>query len=225
MVGQRGFSFYEEEHLVHRSKSISGLIQIDKPVFRPGDLVKFRAIVLDTELKPPARIKSVNVTIQDPHQNKIRGWPAAKLYAGVFENDLQLAPAPLLGVWNITVQVGEEQLVFKTFEVKEYVLTSYDVQVMPSVMPLVEHQTLNLTIVANYHFGKPVQGVAKVELYLVDDTLDQKKELTMYGMGQVELRFNELLELYEDQQDVRVKLTFTEQHTSKFNVLRNVNDC
>ncbi|XP_040167714.1 CD109 antigen-like [Anopheles arabiensis] len=215
MVGQRGFSFHEEEHLVHRSKSISGLIQIDKPVFRPGDLVKFRAIVLDTELKPPARIKSVNVTIQDPHQNKIRGWPVAKLYAGVFENDLQLAPAPLLGVWNITVQVGEEQLVFKTFEVKEYVLTSYDVQVMPSVIPLVEHQTLNLTIVANYHFGKPVQGVAKVELYLVDDTLDQKKELTMYGMGQVELRFNELLELYEDQQDVRVKLTFTEQHTNR----------
>uniref|UniRef100_A0A182U5C8 TEP1-F n=1 Tax=Anopheles melas TaxID=34690 RepID=A0A182U5C8_9DIPT len=215
MVGQRGFSFHEEEHLVHRSKSISGLIQIDKPVFRPGDLVKFRAIVLDTELKPPVRIKSVNVTIQDPHQNKIRGWPAAKLYAGVFENDLQLAPAPLLGVWNITVQVGEEQLVFKTFEVKEYVLTSYDVQVMPSVIPLEEHQTLNLTIVANYHFGKPVQGVAKVELYLVDDTLDQKKELTMYGMGQMELIFNELLELYEDQQDVRVKLTFTEQHTNR----------
>uniref|UniRef100_A0A182P1U7 TEP1-F n=1 Tax=Anopheles epiroticus TaxID=199890 RepID=A0A182P1U7_9DIPT len=213
--GQRGFSFHKEAELVYLSKSISGLIQINKPVFKPGDTVKFRVIVLDTELKPPAGVKSVHVTISDPQNNVIRRWSTAKLYAGVFESDLQIAPTPMLGIWNILVQVEGEELVTKTFEVKEYVLSSFDLQVMPTAIPLEEHQALNLTIAANYHFGKPVQGVAKVELYLEDDKLDQKRELEMFGMGQVYLRFNGALELHYDQQDVQVKVTFTEQFTNR----------
>uniref|UniRef100_A0A182I5N3 TEP1-F n=1 Tax=Anopheles arabiensis TaxID=7173 RepID=A0A182I5N3_ANOAR len=210
--GQQGFSFHQEAELVYLSKSISGLIQVDKPVFNPGNTVNFRVIVLDTELKPPARVKSVHVTIEDPQRNVIRKWSTAKLYAGVFEGDLQIAPTPMLGIWNILVQVEGEELVSKTFEVKEYVLSTFDVQVMPSVIPLEEHQAVNLTIEAYYHFCKPVQGVAKVELYLDDDKLNQKKELTVYGMEQVELRFDNFA-LDADQQDVQVKVTFIEQYT------------
>nr|2PN5_A Chain A, Thioester-containing protein I [Anopheles gambiae] len=212
--GQRGFSFHKEAELVYLSKSISGLIQVDKPVFKPGDTVNFRVIVLDTELKPPARVKSVYVTIRDPQRNVIRKWSTAKLYAGVFESDLQIAPTPMLGVWNISVEVEGEELVSKTFEVKEYVLSTFDVQVMPSVIPLEEHQAVNLTIEANYHFGKPVQGVAKVELYLDDDKLKLKKELTVYGKGQVELRFDNFA-MDADQQDVPVKVSFVEQYTNR----------
>nr|Q9GYW4.1 RecName: Full=Thioester-containing protein 1 allele S1; Short=TEP1s; AltName: Full=TEP1-F; AltName: Full=Thioester-containing protein I; Contains: RecName: Full=Thioester-containing protein 1 N-terminal; Short=TEP1-N; Contains: RecName: Full=Thioester-containing protein 1 C-terminal; Short=TEP1-C; Flags: Precursor [Anopheles gambiae]AAG00600.1 thioester-containing protein I [Anopheles gambiae] len=212
--GQRGFSFHKEAELVYLSKSISGLIQVDKPVFKPGDTVNFRVILLDTELKPPARVKSVYVTIRDPQRNVIRKWSTAKLYAGVFESDLQIVPTPMLGVWNISVEVEGEELVSKTFEVKEYVLSTFDVQVMPSVIPLEEHQAVNLTIEANYHFGKPVQGVAKVELYLDDDKLNQKKELTVYGKGQVELRFDNFA-MDADQQDVRVKVSFIEQYTNR----------
>uniref|UniRef100_A0A8W7P8X5 TEP1-F n=1 Tax=Anopheles coluzzii TaxID=1518534 RepID=A0A8W7P8X5_ANOCL len=214
--GQRGFSFHKEAKLVYLSKSISGLIQVDKPVFKPGDTVNFRVIVLDTDLKPPARVKSVYVTIRDPQRNVIRKWPTAKLYTGVFEGDLQIAPTPMLGVWNILVQLEGEELVSKTFEVKEYVLSMFDVQVMPSVIPLKKHQALTiLTIEAYYHFGKPVQGVAKVELYLDDDKLDQQKEITVYGIGQVELRFADYFDVYEDQQDVRVKVSFIEQYTNR----------
>ena len=60
-----------------------------------------------------------------------------------------------------------------------------------------------------------MQGVAKVELYLDDDMIDQKKELTVYGTGQVELLFFDKFEMYVDQQDVRVKVTFIEHYTSK----------
>ncbi|XP_050079853.1 CD109 antigen-like [Anopheles maculipalpis] len=213
--GLRGFSFDDEEDLVFLNKSVSGLIQIDKPVYKPGDKVRFRVIVLDTELKPPARVKTIHVSIRDPQKNVVRKWSSAKLYAGVFESDLQIAPTPMLGVWNISVLVDGEELVSKTFEVKEYVLSSFDVEVIPSTIPLEEHQGLNLTVAANYHFGKPVKGVVKMELYLEDDKLDQKKELEIYGMGQVELRFTERLDLFEDQQDVRVNVTFLEQYTGR----------
>ncbi|XP_049293397.1 CD109 antigen-like [Anopheles funestus] len=212
--GQRGFSFHKEVDLVFLSKTISGLIQIDKPVFKPGDTVQFRVIVLDAELKPPSRVKTVYVTISDPQNNVVRKWSSARLYAGVFENNLQIAPTPMLGIWKISVSVDGEVLVSKTFEVKEYVLSSFDVEVVPTDVPLEEDQSLSLTIAANYHFGKPVKGHVKVELYLEDDKRDQVKEFDMSGIGQVNLRFNEELELFNDQQDVRVKTTFVEQFTN-----------
>ncbi|XP_052895818.1 thioester-containing protein 1 allele S3-like [Anopheles moucheti] len=213
--GQRGFSFHKDAELVHLSKTITGLIQIDKPVYKPGDTVKFRVIVLDSELKPPARVKSIQVTIRDPQTNEIRKWSTAKLYAGVFEGDLQIAPTPMLGIWNISVKLDGEELVSKTFEVKEYVLSSFDVDVVPSAVPLEDDRGLILTITANYHFGKPVKGLVKVELYLEDDRLDQKKEFEMFGMGQVELRFVGELVVHEFHQDVLVKTTFIEQHTNR----------
>ncbi|XP_050079852.1 CD109 antigen-like [Anopheles maculipalpis] len=213
--GQRGFSFHKEAELVYLNKIVSGLIQIDKPVYKPGDTVQFRVIVLDTELKPPARVKTIHVSIRDPQKNVVRKWSSAKLYAGVFESDLQIAPTPMLGVWNISVLVDGEELVSKTFEVKEYVLSSFEVEVIPSTIPLEEHQGLNLTVAANYHFGKPVKGVVKMELYLEDDKLDQKKELEIFGMGQVALRYAGHFEVHEDQQDVLVKTTFIEQYTNR----------
>uniref|UniRef100_A0A4Y0BF04 TEP1-F n=1 Tax=Anopheles funestus TaxID=62324 RepID=A0A4Y0BF04_ANOFN len=213
--GQRGFSFHKEADLVYLSKTVSGLIQIDKPVFKPGDTVQFRVIVLDTELKPSTRIKTVQVTIRDPQNNVVRQWSSARLYAGVFENNLQIAPTPMLGIWNISVLVDGEVLVSKTFEVKKYVLYSLDVEVVPTVIPLEKHQSLSLTIAANIHFGKPVKGHVKVELYLEDDKRDQVKEFDVYGMGQVNLHFIEVLRLYNNQQDVRVKTTFVEQFTNR----------
>uniref|UniRef100_A0A4Y0BED1 TEP1-F n=1 Tax=Anopheles funestus TaxID=62324 RepID=A0A4Y0BED1_ANOFN len=212
--GQRGFAFYKEATLVYLGKSESGLIQINKPAFKPGDTVQFRVIVLDTELKPPSRVKTVQVTIRDPQDKVVRTWHSAELYAGVFEKNLQIGRTPMLGMWSISVLVDGEVLESKTFEVKEYVLPSFDVEVVPTVIPLEEHQGLNLTITANYHVRKPVKGLAIVELYLEDDNLYQKTEFEMHGIVQVEMRFFRILERQDDQRDVRVKTTFIEQSSN-----------
>ncbi|XP_053668192.1 thioester-containing protein 1 allele S3-like [Anopheles marshallii] len=213
--GQGGFNFNEQVELVYLSKPMSGVIQTNKPAFAPGDTVKFRVIVLDTALKPPAQVKTVHVTVRDHDGNVIQNWPSAKLHAGVFESDLQIASAPVFGVWNISVQVDGEELVSKTFEVKEYVLPAFDLEVTPSVIPLEEHQGLNLTIAAHYQLRKPVIGLAKVEFYLEKDMLDQKKQIEVYGMGQVELQFVGYFKVKEDKRDVFVKTTFIEQHTNR----------
>ncbi|XP_049293398.1 CD109 antigen-like [Anopheles funestus] len=212
--GQRGFAFYKKATLVYLGKSESGLIQINKPAFKPGDTVQFRVIVLDTELKPPSRVKTVHVTICDPQNNVVRQWASAELHVGVFENNLQISPTPMLGIWNISVQLDGELLVSKTFEVKEYVLSSFDIEVVPTVIPLGEHQSLSLTITANYHVRKPVKGLAIVELYLEDDKLYQQKEFEIHGIRHVEMRFFRSLEMQDDQQDVRVKTTFIEQSSN-----------
>ncbi|XP_052896680.1 thioester-containing protein 1 allele S3-like [Anopheles moucheti] len=211
--GQRGFSFHKEAELVHLSKTITGLIQIDKPVYKPGDTVKFRVIVLDSELKPPARVKSIQVTIRDPQTNEIRKWSTP--YAGVFEGDLQIASTPTLGTWLISALVDEEVVASKTFKVKEYVLSSFDVEVIPSVVPLEKDQGLTLTIDANYHFGKPVKGIAKFKVYLINGILDRESVFEVYGKMQVQLQFKDYFEVHEDRQDVLVKTTFIEHATNR----------
>ncbi|XP_052888533.1 thioester-containing protein 1 allele S3-like [Anopheles moucheti] len=213
--GQSGFSFHEQADLVFLGKSVSGLIQTNKPVFTPGDTVKFRVIVLDSDLKPPELVKTVHVTIRDQDGNEIEKWPSAKLHAGVFENDLQLAPTAMSGMWNITVQMDGEELVSKPFEVKEYVLPSFDLEVLASVIPLEVHQGLNLTIAANNYRRKPVKGLVKVELYLEKDVLDQEIEFEMYGIKQMKLPFVDRFEVHEDQKDVLLKTTLIEQHTNR----------
>uniref|UniRef100_A0A3F2YVY5 TEP1-F n=1 Tax=Anopheles dirus TaxID=7168 RepID=A0A3F2YVY5_9DIPT len=213
--GTEGFSFHEEAELMHQSKSVSGLIQINKPVFKAGDTVQFRVIVLDTDLKPPTHVESIQVTIRDAQGNLIRKWSTAKLYAGVFDGDLPISSSPMFGTWSIAVQMDEEELVSKTFEVKEYVLSSFGLQVIQSGFPLEVQQCVNLTIVVKDHFGKLVRGSAKFELYLEEDTLDHNRSVELYGMEQVQLKFNKSFDVVDDASNVRVRVTFTEQYTNR----------
>uniref|UniRef100_A0A2M4B9M7 TEP1-F n=2 Tax=Anopheles marajoara TaxID=58244 RepID=A0A2M4B9M7_9DIPT len=213
--GVRGFVYNEEVDLEYISKSVSGLIQLSKPVYKPGDSVQFRVIVLDPDMKPPSVMKTVTVTVQDSFGNNIRKWSDAPLYNGVFEGQLDIAPSPLLGKYNVKVEANNEELVSKSFEVKEYVLSTFEVNVYPTVTPLEVHQALNLTIVANYYFGKPVIGKAKFQLYDEDDNLELSKEYDVNGMLQVHLPFTNNLILFGEQQDVRLNVTFTEQFTNR----------
>uniref|UniRef100_A0A182YIZ2 TEP1-F n=1 Tax=Anopheles stephensi TaxID=30069 RepID=A0A182YIZ2_ANOST len=213
--GQNGLKLHKEADLILLASSVSGLIQLNKPIFKPGDLVQFRAIVLDVDLKPPAGVKTVRVTVRDPPGNVIRRWDTAKLQAGVFEAELQVATVPLVGRYQISVMLGAHEIASKTFEVKEYVLSSFDVEIRPRAVPLERHQRLNLTLSAKYYVGKPVKGTATIELYLEDEKLDQRKVVAVYGLAQVELQFNDYLNVYEDSQDVRVNVAFTQDETSK----------
>ncbi|XP_049538667.1 LOW QUALITY PROTEIN: CD109 antigen-like [Anopheles darlingi] len=213
--GVRGFVYNEEVELEYLDKSISGLIQLSKPVYKPGDSVQFRVIVLDPDLKPPSGHKMVTVTVQDSNGNNIRKWSDAQLYNGVFEGQLDIAPSPLLGTYNIKVEANNKPLVSKTFEVKEYVLSTFEVDVFPTDVPLEEHQALNLTIVANYYIGKPVIGRVKVELYDEDNNLELSKEYDVNGKLEVHLPFTNELILFGEKQDVRVNVSFSEQYTNR----------
>ncbi|XP_049540007.1 CD109 antigen-like [Anopheles darlingi] len=209
-------TFSKTVDLGYQTKSISSFIHLSKPVYKPGDSVQFRVIVLDLDLKPPSGLKMITVTVQDTIGNNIRFWTDAKVNNGVFEGQLDIASSPLLGIYNIKVEANGEELVSKTFEVKEYVLSTFEINVRPTVVPLLEHQALILTIAANYYFGKPVIGSVKIDLY--DDenkSLYKLKQADLNGMLQVHLPFTEPLSIVELQQDVNVKVTFTERYTNR----------
>lgn len=61
--GLSGIDFQNERPLSFVSKNASILVQTDKAIYKPGDLVQFRILVLDLYLKPVSSAQLVNIFI------------------------------------------------------------------------------------------------------------------------------------------------------------------
>uniref|UniRef100_A0A182VVA5 TEP1-F n=1 Tax=Anopheles minimus TaxID=112268 RepID=A0A182VVA5_9DIPT len=178
--GPRGFSFHKKVELVLLDKSVSGLIQIKNRMYIPGETVQFRVVASDSELKPPAWIKTIHVKIHNPSGHVIRKWSSAKLNTGVFENDLKIEATPQLGMWKISVLIDEEELVSKTFEVREAVLPSFELEVVPSTVPLAEHNGLTLTIAAYCQLDRIVVEESQNTVYKYRYRVELIKDIPYY---------------------------------------------
>uniref|UniRef100_A0A182T997 TEP1-F n=1 Tax=Anopheles maculatus TaxID=74869 RepID=A0A182T997_9DIPT len=103
--GLSGLTFKNETDLEYQQKSFSVFVQTDKSIYKPGDTVRFRVLVLDPNTKPLPKADSISVHINDAKANRIKQWKEGKLVKGVFESELTLSTAPVLGAWTINVNV------------------------------------------------------------------------------------------------------------------------
>lgn len=104
----RAFSFDHRVELIFEPKTMSVFIQTDKPVYTPGDVVRYRVVVVDADTRPVTSIRTVSIALDDSQENSIRKWPFARLNKGVFESRVQLASSPALGNWTLTVTASED---------------------------------------------------------------------------------------------------------------------
>lgn len=124
--GTSGVRFYKETELIVNTKRHVMLIQTDKALYKPGDTLKFRVLVLDSNTKPIDRSGGLHIRVLDGRSNVIKRWTNATLHSGVFFEDLQLSDYPVLGKWAIEVEMMGETI-RRTFEVAEFVLTKFEV--------------------------------------------------------------------------------------------------
>ena len=96
-------SFYEVQELIFEKRQFSIFIQTDKPIYKAGDLMRFRAFSLDSETRP-FNVDSAVVTILDPNNVKIKTFTNVTFVKGKYENSLQLSNEPTLGDWRIKVE-------------------------------------------------------------------------------------------------------------------------
>ncbi|XP_035787031.1 CD109 antigen-like [Anopheles albimanus] len=212
--GILGFNISTKKNLEFRGSSLSGLIQLSKPVCMPGDKLQFRVIVVNVDLKPPLPHEAmVSVYVQDPDRNVIHEWSNVSLYSGVFENQIAISTIPLAGTYIIEVTVNGKYLVSNSFQVTVDDLNSIDLNIYPTIVPLREHQALNLTIDIKNIFGKSVSGRVKIDLFLEEDELDSSWNDDVNGLRQVYLRFARYLDISGPEHDVTIVGTFTAPST------------
>ncbi|KFB45692.1 hypothetical protein ZHAS_00013656 [Anopheles sinensis] len=213
--GNRGFSYHEDVTVVVSDKTFSGLIQLNKPVYRPGETVNFRVIVLNSELKPPTEIPDISIKIKSPSNLAVKELYDIPLKQGVFEECFLIAPDPIIGTYTLDVEVDDYKLVSKTFEVKEYVLSGLNVNLSPSRVPLEEHQSVDLTVSATNVLGQPVSGTISIALFKPEERSSLGKTTKeVHGMLKLTMPLNNLF-IYETSQQIYANYTFVEQYTNR----------
>ncbi|RWS07950.1 CD109 antigen-like protein, partial [Dinothrombium tinctorium] len=156
VVGSGGLSFRNETRISFEQKSYSVFIQTDKAIYKPGQTVKFRAVIVNPSLIPTVT-GAVDAYILDSKGNRVRQWNRIFSSRGVISQEFQLSNNTLLGDWTIVVDVLDQKFK-KSFTIAEYVLPTFDVEVILPSYATYNNSDVVVRVKTAYTYGKPVKG-------------------------------------------------------------------
>ncbi|XP_070504782.1 uncharacterized protein [Chironomus tepperi] len=193
-------------------------IQFNKPIYKPGDVVQFRIIVVDKQLIP-YQMNNINITITDPYDRPMYEFGDLEdMNLGTYISTFNLSDHTLLGDWKMTVIV-EKQTKYqasKIFPVQKYVLPLFALKVDTSSKHYLKNHKLIISFGAKYSFGEYVAGNAVLTIY---DTSDNAVCFTrnypgITGIHTVTLNIREDLKVYlASVMNFKATVTFTEPET------------
>lgn len=181
-----------------KAKNFITLIQTDKPIYKPGDKVRFRTLILDHETIP-YNYQTITVKIIDGNENVLRTFSESKQSKfSMFEESYNLPDEPSLGKWTLSVFVDDDkQGSNKTFLVKDF--TPPPFKVFIETKPRVAFETYNpkieLEVYAKYPFDTMVQGTANISArtffaHNPDVTLTTGNRQVLVESGSTIVQFN-----------------------------------
>ncbi|XP_062137544.1 thioester-containing protein 1 allele R1 [Drosophila sulfurigaster albostrigata] len=162
--GLSGIIFTNETQLHFENKQHTVLVQTDKAIYKPGDLVQYRVLLLDPNLKPARGYGRVHLEIRDSDNNLIRSYKDIRLTNAIYSNELQLADYPRFGDWSIVVDVAEQQH-RQTFEVLDHILPKFVVDIDTPRKAIYKDGKIAATVRAHYAYGQPIVGEATLSIY------------------------------------------------------------
>uniref|UniRef100_H3DL28 Complement component c3a, duplicate 5 n=1 Tax=Tetraodon nigroviridis TaxID=99883 RepID=H3DL28_TETNG len=158
-------------------------IQTDKTLYTPNSKVNYRVFVVTPNIEPMVREDStqtdttISIEFQTP-DGIILPHETVSPTSGIHSGSFKLTEMVSTGIWKVVVkfQSSPQESFTADFEVKEYVLPSFEVK-LASVTSFfyVDTQKLTVQIKATYLFGKEVEGVAFVVFGIIDG--DTKKSI------------------------------------------------
>ncbi|XP_006875218.1 PREDICTED: complement C3-like [Chrysochloris asiatica] len=166
-------SSFMEKHVLVVPHAGYIFIQTDKTIYTPDHLVQYRVFTVDHKMDPNPEgitVLSQSLLVKD----------------GFFMNSFHLPELVSFGTWNIEASYeSAPQQVFKAaFEVKEYVLPSFEVLLTPNkTFFYLNDAALGVDIQARYIFNKPVDGHA---LAIFGVTLDSRRIPIQSSLQRVE---------------------------------------
>jgi hypothetical protein len=162
--GSGAANFIEEAWLGYNAKSYSMMAQTDKTVYKPGDFVKFRVMVVDENLKPLKLIKKLSVFIEGPRGKRVKQWAdiGRTLKNNVFSDRFKLPSAPSLGEWALNVQYGND-VQFLKFDVDQSVVPKIEVIVTAPIRNTFKSGKFVFNVATKYAYGQPAVGLANLQ--------------------------------------------------------------
>ncbi len=157
-----GFSgvWYSQRHDA-QYKATKTLVVTDRPVYRPGQDVEFKAWVrhsqYDKEEESQFAGKNFTVRINNPKGEKIYEKNLKTDEFGGLADKITLPEAATLGSYRIHLHQGGQHG-GNTFRVEEYKKPEFEVKIDAPVEPVMLGEKIKAKVKANYLFGAPVQN-------------------------------------------------------------------
>ncbi|XP_072420434.1 complement C3-like [Chiloscyllium punctatum] len=145
-------------------------IQTDKPIYTPTQTVNYRLLTVDNEMKPTRT--GALVDFVNPQGVIVERTQATGRTSGIIGLNFPIPKIANIGMWKIAVSYTEASHVNYTteFEVKEYVLPSFEVALeSKKKFFYVDDTQLDVSIIARFVYGKPVEGRAFVMFGIMKD--------------------------------------------------------
>lgn len=199
-----GTAFLNETYLQFSQRSMTIFIQTDKPIYMQGEVVRFRAIPITTDLKPFS--DAIDVFIVDPRGTIMYQWLSRQTNLGAVSFKYQLSLQPLFGNWTIRV-IAQGQVEEKAVYVEEYYQTPYEVNVTMAPFIMETDRYIKGYVTANFTSGAPVVG----NLTLKASVESLRPQFKNYGRPPEIQRF---MKYFEGYTEFRIPMSELRQMTS-----------
>ncbi|XP_078063163.1 alpha-2-macroglobulin-like [Mustelus asterias] len=150
-------SVSETKMVVLRRYDSLTFVQTDKPVYKPGQIVKFRIVTLNDRFIPVQEEYPL-VTVWDPEGNRIGQWKDLTPRQGIVDLTYDLMPEPMQGSYRIEV-LKKQGKVEHSFTVEEYVLPTAELTVKMPASIMMTDPVIHIEVCGRYTYGKPVKGL------------------------------------------------------------------
>ncbi|XP_072240559.1 complement C3-like [Leuresthes tenuis] len=184
-------------------------IQTDKTIYTPNSNVRYRIFALRPNMDPVESAdeteSSVVIEIMTPGGIVIDS-STVSLTSGVKSASYTIPDIVSMGQWRVVAKFrsNPQQSFFAEFEVKEYVLPSFEVKLSVKGPPFfcVDSKELTVDIKATYVFGKKVEGTAYVVFGVMDNSVKRgipsslDRVTISKGEGTVTLRRESIIETF-----------------------------
>uniref|UniRef100_A0A8C7W9Y3 Alpha-2-macroglobulin-like protein 1 n=1 Tax=Oncorhynchus mykiss TaxID=8022 RepID=A0A8C7W9Y3_ONCMY len=116
-----------------KPKRFLTIFQTDKPVYKPGQTVKFRIVSLDASF--------LSFNQMDPNSNRIAQWLNQSTVSGILDLSHPMSAEAKQGSYIITAWNEKGEQTSQNFDIKEYVLPKYEVKVhLPQIITILDNQ-------------------------------------------------------------------------------------
>lgn len=135
---------------------ITSVISLDKGIYKPGDEVNFRALLLSKATDKPVE-DEVEVSIFDANDNRVYIERTKTSEFGIISGKFNLGDEINSGEYKISVSTKSMKN-SKTFTVNPYVTPTFEAKIESPQDHYIIGDEVSFAIHANYFFGEPVSN-------------------------------------------------------------------
>lgn len=132
------------------------VISLDKGIYKPGDEINFRALVLSKKENKPIS-QNIKISIYDGNDNRVYLNETISSEYGIVSGKFKLADEVNSGTYKLKIET-ENQSVSKEFTVNPYITPNFEVSVSTDKENYIVGETAKITVTGKYFFGEPVKN-------------------------------------------------------------------